>query len=63
MLHAVATNFDELLSVKSAMEGLVNNFPHVNTCNLESIKLVDEEVMAADQILQKLLSIFYISTF
>ena len=54
------TNFDELLSVKSAMEALVKDFPHLNTWNLESIKLVDEERIVADHILLKFPPNFYI---
>ena len=43
-LKSAANNkkFDELLSAKSAMEVLVKDFPHWNTCDLESIKLADE---------------------
>lgn len=43
VLQAETTNFDELLSLKSAMEALVKYFPHLNTFNSESIKLVDEQ--------------------
>ena len=60
VLQAETTNFDELLSLKSAMEALVKYFPHLNTFNSESIKLVDEQGIAVDQILLKFPRIFYI---
>ena len=58
VLQAETTNFDGLLSLKSAMEALVKDFPHLNTFNSESIKLVDEQGIAVDQILLKFPQIF-----
>ena len=60
VLQAETTNFDELLSLKSAMEALVKDFPHLNTFNSESIKLADEQGIAVNQILLKFPRIFYI---
>ena len=57
---AETTNFDKLLSVKSAMEALLKDFPHLNTCDLESIRLINEEGIDADQISPKFPPIFYI---